>query len=364
MYLCGYGICPLRTCAGGGGVGGVCSEEFEQGVDVGFARGPAGGEAHDVGVVVVGEPGVEGGASVELRAPGAGEEEQLLVGRRVGEEAVALPEESVAELHGHVDGVARDAQVESVGEEGVELDAEQAAFGEEGAVLLDDGEEVGQQAGVGDDDCFAEERSDFRAPDVEHVAQACDVGERDVGCVCGEAVSQACAVDVEGDAVAAADSAQGFELGEGVEGAVFGRVGDVEHAGGCHVGVGGVGVEGRDVAVDVVGADFPVVLRESDDLVPAGLDGSGFVHVDVSRLCGEHSFPGPEDAVDDGGVGLCASDEEVHGCVCAAAGLPDAFARVFAIGVESVAGCLFHVGPDEPFEDERVCSFHVVAIEV
>lgn len=147
MYLRGYGICPLRTCVGGGGVGGVCSEEFEQGVDVGFARGPAGGEAHDVGVVVVGEPGVEGGASVELRAPGAGEEEQLLVGRRVGEEAVALPEESVAELHGHVDGVARDAQVESVGEEGVELDAEQAAFGEEGAVLLDDGEEVGQQAG-------------------------------------------------------------------------------------------------------------------------------------------------------------------------------------------------------------------------
>ena len=36
------GFVRFGTCAGGGGVGGVCSEEFEQGVDVGFARGPAG----------------------------------------------------------------------------------------------------------------------------------------------------------------------------------------------------------------------------------------------------------------------------------------------------------------------------------
>ncbi len=340
------------------------SEQGKQGVDVGLARGPAGGKAHDGVRRVDLAPRLERSCPAQPLAVGMGEDDELLVGGRVDVEAVAPLGKSAAELHGHADGMAGNAQVEPVGEERVELQAQQAAFCKQGAVLLDEGEEVGEQLRVGNDDGLAEKRTHFCAADVEHVAQTGNVAKRDVGCFRREAVAQARTINEERDAVPMAHAAQAFKLAEAVERAVLSREGNVEHPGSHHVGVGGIGIETCDVVVDVVGADLSVGLREGDDLVPSCLNGTGLVHVDVSRLGGEHSLPRPEDAVNDGGVGLCAAHEKVHGCVWAAARLPDAFARTCGVGVEAVAGCLFHVGLKQALKDLRVRAFHIVAVKV
>ena len=70
------------------------------------------------------------------------EDDKLLVGGRVdGQLDVVFPEDSF-HAPGHVDGVARDASIEVVGEELVELQSEHTSLGEQGAVTLDGGEET------------------------------------------------------------------------------------------------------------------------------------------------------------------------------------------------------------------------------
>lgn len=77
-----------------------------------------------------------------------GQHEEELVGRRVDVGAISLPEQRLPEAAGRRDGLPRDTQIESVGEERLELEAQQPTLGQQGAVLLDEGEEVGQQSRV------------------------------------------------------------------------------------------------------------------------------------------------------------------------------------------------------------------------
>ena len=49
------------------------------------------------------------------------ENDKLLVGGRVDKKAVSLVLEYLFHAHGHINGVARDVEIEVVGEEGVKL---------------------------------------------------------------------------------------------------------------------------------------------------------------------------------------------------------------------------------------------------
>ena len=50
--------------------------------------------------------------------------------------------EGVADLHGHVDGVFADAEIQVVRKQRVELQAEQAALGQQRAVLFGNGRNI------------------------------------------------------------------------------------------------------------------------------------------------------------------------------------------------------------------------------
>ena len=52
---------------------------------------------------------------------GIGQDDKLLVGRRIEPELVALLLKDTFHLHGHVDGVTRQLEIEVVGEERLEL---------------------------------------------------------------------------------------------------------------------------------------------------------------------------------------------------------------------------------------------------
>ena len=71
------------------------------------------------------------------------------------------------------------------------------------------------------------------------------------------------------------------------------------------------------------------------DFVAGGLDGSGFVDVDVSGRGGYDSFAGSEQELDDGGVGLGASGEEEDFSVWAAKSFTDE--EFCAVGVRVYA---------------------------
>ena len=84
--------------------------------------------------------------------------------------------EDAFHLHGHIDGVARQLEIEIVGEQGIELESDECALGNDGTVLLLDGEEMLVGLSVGEDDGLATEGANLGSTDVENVAVACKIG--------------------------------------------------------------------------------------------------------------------------------------------------------------------------------------------
>ena len=166
--------------------------------------GPGGDEAAD-GAVAGGLPPV--GELDVLRKSlylGIGQNDELLVGGRVDVELIALLLEDLLHAHGHIVSVAGQFHVEVVGEQRLELEAYQCPFGNDGAVLLLDAEEVLVGGTVGEDDGLAAPGPYLGASDVEDIAVARQVGQRDVAAVGREPVAQTGAVDIERNLIALA----------------------------------------------------------------------------------------------------------------------------------------------------------------
>ena len=115
--------------------------------------------------------------------------------------------------------------------------------------------------------------------------------------------------------------------------------------------------------VERLSLEFPTLVRQSDDLVPAGLDGSCFVHIDVSGVGTNHCFIRAQHGIDDGGVGLGAAREQVH------VGIADStFCRYLLPGtvaeaVEAIGEGLFVVGFHQMAQHVGVGTVVVVAFE-
>ena len=88
----------------------------------------------------------------------------------------------------------------------------------------------------------------------------------------GGSGAQARAVDEKNEAALPGQGREGLQLGQGVDGADLGGVGQVQQPGPGHVGK--VGVGGQRV-FDVGGSELAVHRGHGDQLVPGGLDGTG-----------------------------------------------------------------------------------------
>ena len=117
-------------------------QEALQLVNIFFRRGPRRDETADgmldVGLAPVAELYV-------ARQPLHGvivQDDELLVGGRVKVELVAFFLEYLFHPHGHLDGMARQVEVEVVCEQGFELQTDEGTLGDDGSVLLLDAEEV------------------------------------------------------------------------------------------------------------------------------------------------------------------------------------------------------------------------------
>ena len=101
------------------------------------------------------------------------------------------------------------------------------------------------------------------------------------------------------------------------------------------------------------GGDLSQLVRQRDDLVPGVLDGARLVGGDVPTIRRDNAFPGAQAMGDDGGVGLRATDHEMHLGVRRLAGSADALS---GRGTELV-GAITGISPTRPrngFEDAGV----------
>ena len=223
------------------------------------------------------------------------------------------------------DGILANVQIEVIREQGTKLDTEQTALGQQSPVLLDDGKEMRDQRSIGNDDGLAKQGAAFRAANIENVGQARQVRQGDIVSGAGEGVGQAGTVDVERQVVAVADLADGRELGQRVQRAIFGRLRDIDHAGHDHVLAVAIVQVVFTVGSDGRSADFAKMMGERQHLVAAELNRPGLMYADMPAVCGDYSLVGAQQGVDDGGIRLRAAQQEIYGGQWAGAGCTDFF---------------------------------------
>ena len=142
-------------------------------------------------------------------------------------------------------------------------------------------------------------------------------------------------------------------------------MGDVHHFGLHQVFPGLVGPVGSDSLFHLVSGELafrPAGLGQH--LVAGGLNGAGFVAVDMARHRGDDALMGAQGGADHSEVGLGAAYQEVDVHIIPAAFPADQGPGLFAVLVLAVANGLFQVCFLHFFQDMWVCPFRIVAVEI
>ena len=291
------------------------------------------------------------------------QDDELLVGGRLkGEGEAALPED-LLQLFRHGDGMLADAEVQIIREEGIELHAQQAALGQQRAVLLDGVHKMRRFVSLREDDRLTAEGADLGTADVEDIAEGSQVRQGEVRGGAGQAVAQARAVNEQQEAVLPAEGGDGLQIRFGIEGAVFGRPGQVNHAGLHHVLPGFIRGEAGKVGSQVLRADAAFLLGEGKHLVAGILHSAGLMDADVSGFSSDDAAPGGQHGRDDQRVGLGAAGEKFHVRFRPADGRADLFLRTVAVFVRAVAGKGLEVGFRQAAQDIRMRTGDVIAFK-
>lgn len=219
---------------------------------------PTGDEAAEGVVVVDGFPCFKEDLGCQLFHLSVGKFDKLLIGRRVAKGETCIREE-LSELHGFVNGVLSDAQVESFGKKSIKLNACHTALCQQGTVTFDDGEELTRCIAARENDGFATEGTDFSATYVENVAMMSQPRQVEVTFCRHKPVAEAGTINEERNLVLLADGMNLFDFSSIVNGAKFGGEGDVHHAGIDDVLPCGVGMVGFQIVVQFCGIHLAVM---------------------------------------------------------------------------------------------------------
>ena len=226
-------------------------------------------------------------------------------------------------------------------------------------MALDHGLELARHIAVREHDRLAAQRAALGAADVEHIGQPCDVRERYIG-ICRQAVAEARAIEEERQIECLAHGGNALQLVFRVKRAVFGRMGDIDHAREYHVVMAFVRVERLDVLAQIVRVQLAVPVRNGQHLVSGALDGAGLMGVHMAAGGRDNAFIRTQQRVDDNHVGLRAAGEEVNLSLRAGAGRLDLLRSGRGDLVISVAGERLHIGLRQMFQNFGVCAVTVI----
>ena len=141
----------------------------------------------------------------------------------------------------------------------------------------------------GNDQGLSDEGAVFGAAQVKGVGEVGELRQGQVIFGAGEGGSQPGSVHEQEQVVGAAEIVEGSELGLGVDGAVFGGVGDVDQGGLGEVGVLVVLQQGREHFRE----EFAVIAYlHGEDFVTGGLKSADLVAVEVAGDGGDYCLPG------------------------------------------------------------------------
>ena len=109
---------------------------------------------------------------------------------------------------------------------------------------------------------------------------------------------------------------------------------------------------------------FSFMMGQGDDLMSCELHGSRLVNVNMSRVGAQYALVGLQHAVDDRGVGLCATGEEPDLRLGDFTSLTDQCPCMFAEAVVAVALRALGVGFHEMAQHSFVCPVVVIAFKM
>ena len=215
-----------------------------------------------------------------------------------------------------------------------------------------------------EDDRLAEEAAALGASDVEGIAEPPEVPEGQLVFGTGKGVGQTRAVQIEGQSVCAAEAAQRFQLGQGIQRAELGRMRQVNRAGHDKVIAVLVLLPAEYAALHIRGAELAALLRQGDDLVAAAFHGAGLVHADMAAVGGDDPLPGLQQGGEHQGVALRAAREEKDIGLRGRAGLADLLAGCLGKGVGAVARGGHQVVLKQALKHGRVRPLHVIGCKI
>ena len=257
----------------------------------------------------------------------------------------------------------REFEVEVIGKERLELESDKGSLGDDGTMLLLNREEMLVGLTVGEHDGLATKGANLGSSDIEHVAMAGQIGQRDVTAFGHQAIAQTGSVDIKRNVVTATHLINIVKLASGIERAQFGGEGDVHQSGVYGMILVAVVHIVVQVLVEHAGLHLAEGISDGDDLMLGELDGTGLVDVDMTRAHTDDTLVLIEHRVDGGSVGLGTSRQEEYLRVGHANGLADAVLGALGELVEAIGCGLGIVITHQVFQHFRMGPVVVVAIE-
>ena len=227
-------------------------------------------------------------------------------------------------------------------------------------MLFDLGDEVLRCIVLGEDNGFAAQCADFCAADVKDIAEPTQLRQCDVIFGTGECIAETGAVEKQRQVVFPADGIECMQFGFGIESAILRRKRNVNHTGKYHVFVIFVRVKNRKVSFYISCGDLAVRAGQLQHFVTGVLNGSGFVDIYVTGLCGEDALVGLQHRADDKLVGLRAADEKIDFRIRTLAGSFDFLNGAAAIRVRAVAGQGFEIRLNKFLKNCRMRSGDII----
>ena len=126
-------------------------------------------------------------------------------------------------------------KVQIIRKQGIELDSQDTALCEKRTMLFYNCEKVRDQRRIRDYDRLSEERSAFRSADVKDIAESCQIPSCHVIFRGSESVGKSRTIHIEREMVLTACLAEVGQFFQGIQGSVFRRLGDIDHARHDHV---------------------------------------------------------------------------------------------------------------------------------
>ena len=120
---------------------------------------------------------------------------------------------------------------------------------------------------------------------------------------------------------------------------------------------------GGEDSTDGVRRQLAVHMGGGADLVARGLDGPGFMDVDVARIGGDGCFPGPQSRGNDRLIGLGAAHQKMDVGIGTLEPVANLLSGLPAVGVQPIAHGGAEIGPVQRFHHLGQRALGVVVAE-